>query len=614
MSEPIHTLTEQWGTSSQQTNHNADYQAFEKLIAERVAAARGPLFTTDATGLFEAYLAGIPGETRDSTAHAQVGQHVVVHSGPRQWLNCRHCRRFIEWYGGLVSIEPDGTLQSPIWATSQKGASAAEIQSTPEFFMRSICNITAKVFSAKVTGVFVNGETTWGTPFNIAGKGSKCEGARWSHLHGTPLGHLMNIPKGMNAVQVMAEKKQDYILLKRTLAKVPMEAAVQAIRVLESDEVSRAEKVIGPAKWFLDLHQRIDGLGHVRDRRRDNLVWLAVAQAPPGFCHVKNGVLGQLMDWIIAGEDFRTIQRKWAALMHPLAYQRSQAVPTDGQIEAANKLMAKLGAEGALERRYATLADVLKFEWRPQPVDLDDSAENAENHTKAGRTFDHLRQKPSAVKAVELPSREMSWEKFRNDILLGLGYQTIKPARTIEVLLTGSAQSFYGLVTAVNRESPPMLQWDGLTEVHQDGAYGGKPLVRNPTSWYFYNGGSTSAQWGIIRSEERRYDDARSGWWQEVDAIFLPPHQWQHPEQFAHHGEQVHFAISAANDQREAGGGYFPETLRTEYRAIRGVIEEHSKRSKLSGKEQGNANGIALCKGMTLTVRVDGGDCYVLIL
>ena len=205
--------------SVSRVSSDQDYSDFEQLIASRVAAASGPLFTTNATELFEAYLAGISGDQR-------------------QHYDCRCCRRFIERFGGLVTIDASGISHSLLWDVD-----------APDFFRNPVSTMLVKVERAKVNGVFVNGEKTWGTPFNVPGAPSKYQGQRWSHLHGTPpvvfKSHLMT------ADQAAAEKLQDYIMLRKGLAEIPMEAVVQAVRVLEASVVDRSEKTLGVAKWLL---------------------------------------------------------------------------------------------------------------------------------------------------------------------------------------------------------------------------------------------------------------------------------------------------------------------------------------------------------------------------
>jgi hypothetical protein len=79
-------------------NEDRDY---DRLVsAMRIhfenAASGGPLFTTDAEGLFEAYLSGFP-------------------EADRQYHNCNNCRRFIERFGGLVTIDDHGMTHAAIW-------------------------------------------------------------------------------------------------------------------------------------------------------------------------------------------------------------------------------------------------------------------------------------------------------------------------------------------------------------------------------------------------------------------------------------------------------------------------------------------------------------------
>mgnify|MGYP000638503818 FL=1 len=63
------------------------YPAFREVLAARVANHRGPLFTTsaDPAELWETFLARLPADKR-------------------QHYTCRCCRKFIETYGGLVTI------------------------------------------------------------------------------------------------------------------------------------------------------------------------------------------------------------------------------------------------------------------------------------------------------------------------------------------------------------------------------------------------------------------------------------------------------------------------------------------------------------------------------
>lgn len=536
---------------------DSDYAAFERLVAERGAAIEGPLFTTDAEGLWEAYLAGIP-------------------EAQRQHYNCNCCRRFIERYGGLVAINEDAENVPLMWD--------GELANP---FGRVNILLWAKVRKARVTGVFLSAEPVWGTPSNVPGPPSKYEGVRWTHLSCANKNVVSE--KVKTAEQQMAEKREEHHMLCRGLAEYPLEAIVQAVRVLEADAVDRSEKALGCAKWLLELHQRIEG---VKGRQRDNLVWLAVATAPPGWCHVKSTMISTLLDDVVAELPYESIRRRWAEKMHPLQYQRPTTLH-EGTVKQANELMEKLGATAALPRRFAKLNDLIALmeRWEApvgeqgEPVCVDTGVrpfiwhetvqvEDRTTEVKSGGAFDHLLKSKTRIKEVQLPPAKIAWEKFR---------ELLPTARRIECYFGAGRQAFYGLVTAVDPTAPNLLQWD------------------NPVSWYHYIHGSTPDTWSL---------EANS--WVPVTAVFLPPHQWQAPERFSHFGMAVMFALEGCRDHgHKAGGGMFPECLKTEYHGVRQVIEAHMQGAAIAGKEDGDANGITLGKNDNLKLRVDGREYEV---
>lgn len=522
---------------STETDH--DYQQFEDLIRSRVVAADQPLFATNAEGLFDVYL-----------AHLREGE--------QQHYRCHACRRFLDKYGGLVTISEDGITETVLWSPV----------GVPAFFWDANHALYATVERAKVTGVFYDPSPTWGTP----------KTGDWTHLSGTPKKVFTHALQ--TASQAAAEKTQDYIMLKTALSEIPPEAVVQAVRVLEADAVDRSEKTLGVAKWFLALHAGVAGR---KGPLRDNIVWRAVATAPPGWCHIRSTMISTLLDDVIAGLPFESIKARWNEKMHPLQYQRPTTLK-EGAVKAANEAVEKLGTAGALARRFARQSDILAAVWKPAPL----SPPGTPPEPPKGGAFDHLLPK-NTIQEVQLPPQPIGWDKFRDTIL--------PAAAEVEVLVPAHGP-FYGLVTAADPAAPPILQWDGLTarveyETDPPRVVGG-PLPRNPVSWYFYHGGSPAAQWGLTPG------------WLPVGRIHLKPAHWQKPDQFAHQGRDVFFNLPGARDAgHQRGGGFFPECLRSEYHGIRAAMEAHAKQATIAGREEGDANGIAL-SGNALRVRVTG--------
>lgn len=488
------------------TETDAAYREFEQQVANAILHLKGPLFTTDASGLFEAYLDGLPVEKR-------------------QHYNCHCCRRFIERYGGLVGISEDGTLWPAIWGKFD----------APDFFIPAVVGVLERIVISKITGVFLSQEAVWGTP--VTGV--------WTHLSGPSAMKYDGVV--LSAAQKMAEKKQDYITLRRALGEIPREAVVQAVRVLEADAVDRSEKTLGCAQWLLGLYGK-----------NTNQIWLAVATAPPGWCHVKRTMIGTLIDDIIAGLPYESIKNRWAQKMHPLQYQRPSTV-TDGQLTQANKVVEQLASAGALKRRFARLEDV-KALWKPLgPVQFEN---------EPGKPFDHLRKNVNAIKPVDLPPQTVRWPLFR-ELLLPYALQID--------MLAPPAGPYYGLVTAADPEAPLLFQWD------------------SPVSWYFYHGGSLCSHWSLEPG------------WVPVTAVFLKPCFWTDETKHTHQGPGVFFALRGAWDTRHRGGGsFFPECLKSEYHGVRHAMEAYARGAEIAGKEEGTANGLALQEKGVVQLRVDG--------
>lgn len=523
------------------------YAALERRVAYSAGVANNKtaLFTTDADPekLWAAYIDTVPG-------------------GRKGYYDCRCCRSFVEKYGGLVTVDEDGRTTTLLWRVTTADETHA--------FATASRAMTDMVEKAKVTGVFYSAEATLGTPTTPGGK--KAPAKVWTHLHG--VNPFAFKSRGtLSADQVWAEKRQDFGTLNHSLADYPVDVARQAVRVLEADGLlDRSEKVVERAKWFLALHEQVAGK---KGKVRDNLVWVAVATAPPGWCGVRSSVLSTLLDDIKAGVPVETVARKWQEKMHPLQYRRPTAPPKEGAVLAAEKLVAELGLERSFARRYATLADVLVKLWVPAPA--------VETPPKAGGVFAHLLPKTPTVSAVALPAVNTTWVKFAATVL--------PKALKVEVKAPAVSWAYYGLVTQADQDAPPLLQWDGLV---------GHP--RNPTAWYFYQSGpfsyergKTAAYWGLTA-------DA----WVDCPAVFLPPPTWQEPDKFRKFGDTVFFALTGCVDKGLDNLVLFPETFRAELNSVERVVAAHSAAGRVRSPELGAANGIAFAKGAKggVTVRV----------
>ena len=86
---------------------------------EAVRDGEEPLFTTNATGLYDMILSELPAQTR-------------------QHYDCNACRHFVNRYGGLVRIDDRGEIHPVMWGFEP-----------PAFFAKAVASVAVEVENSK---------------------------------------------------------------------------------------------------------------------------------------------------------------------------------------------------------------------------------------------------------------------------------------------------------------------------------------------------------------------------------------------------------------------------------------------------------------------------------
>lgn len=500
-------------------DHEKDYAAFLMGVRETFAAhATSPLFTTDAADLFDLYLDALPAD--------------------RQIHTCTACRRFVKEYGALVTITDDGQTIPIMW------------DRCPDFYRLSVLTLSKAVRRAKVTGPWFSKEPIWGIPHT----------GSWSHLavdarNVATFRDRLRTPK-----QVMAAKREDYRTVTMALTDFTPPMLSEALRLFETDSLHRSERFRAPLKWLFDLHtQRAKAKG----KARDNILWLAIATAPDGFCHPRASVIGSLLEDIAAGKRFEDVRASFNAKVGGLVYQRPQVAPAAGNIAAAEKIIEHLGIALSLERRFARLDELVTI-WKPSPVF---------EARSGGGVFRHLAPKEfTSVPSLDIPSITMTWAKF-----IGI----LPTSEQIDLLVPYGNANFSAFLTAASQTAPPILRWD-----HEES--------RNPVSQYVYHGGSPASSWRL-----------HAGAWCVVTGIAKRANMWG-DKPSPHLGDGVTMILQGAVDTRTGqGNALFPEILRDDLHQVRSTIEAYSKRAEITGTEDASACGLAFgTKDIGAVVRV----------
>lgn len=480
---------------------------------------QGRLFTTRRAGattnhrtdLWETYLASFP-------------------EADRQHHNCNACRRFIERFGGLVTIDADGLSVPVFW-----GPSGDHEHSEP---FHKLFNLVSR---SVVDGVFVHDTS------HLVGD---YDGDEWIHLSVSLLKHphLVHSSKVQTHRQRMAELRQDFEQVDRILKEYQPKTFTLAASITGSNEVARAEKVDGVATWLSELAMRTAGPS---SSMRSNRIWAAVAAAPAGYAHARSSMIGTLLEDIHGNLDLDSIKRRFAEKMHPLQYRRPQAAPAAGAIVAAEKLVEKLGVERSFERRYARL-DELELSWRP--ANKTSVVEGPGKGIFAGiQPKGEADTAPSNVLSDLAKSvTTMTWTKFSKEVL--------PIAQRMTVRLHYGPYPLIVFTTAVHADAPPILQWD-------------REDSRNPVAWYQYNGGSSPQFFSIA-----------AGVPVEVVGVVDLPCFWKGSKS-SNFASRAMLVLQGKPEVGRHGNGIFPECLRSELHGIRSVVEAHARRSQLPDAE-----------------------------
>lgn len=508
-----------------QTDIDHGYDNYVARMSKRVEKITAPLFTTDVTGLFDLYLANLP--TTD-----------------RQHYTCNTCRHFFERFGGLVTIDDDGKLSSVMWKEGD----------APRFYGIAAEQLRKHVEAATVTGVFLSPLSTYGTALTVTS-----EGVRWTHYVVKVDEKRRYKARGKDVGEAMAEKREEFKMVSRTLSELTVEQIETAVTLLQAGGLANAVAVLGRAEWLLSLKRLVNK----KKSHKANHIWAAIATAPAGFAHIRSSMLGTLLDDIKNGTDLETLKRSFAAKMAPTAYQRPQAAPTLGTIKQAEELVRKLGIESALERRFARFEEIQTL-WTPKGT-----------RTRAAEgVFGHLKTpkgpaQPKTTAGVE----KITWASFVKKVL--------PLAADMHVTVPYGSANYIALVTAAHEDAAPILRWD--TEE-----------LRNPVSWYLYSGGSSAVQWGLT-----------SGALVKVTGICDLPCHWN-GRQTPGLPEGRIYVLEGAKDRNVDGLGLFPQILKSELHGVRAVIEAHSNIGRKSGQADASACGIDIL-GTTVHVTMTGG-------
>lgn len=503
-------------TSDNQHKDTEEFDQLSEAVRMNLDSADmrdGPLFHTSAAdSLFKSYLAQL-----DPTV--------------QQEHRCYCCQSFLQRYGSLAYVTKDGSLRSALWSDDDN---------VPQMYKAAVNELRRMVERSVITKPFLHTQDILGTP----------EAGGWNHFFINSEGIHGRVHEKVDSLESqVAQAVERFRVLSASINGYSLQALAQAVNMFSSDKLPNASKFRGPLEALHRL-KLTQGKGPTAPQKAA-LRWQFVQTSPPGWSTFRSGVVGELLDSFESGKPLAAIEAWYRTITDPLKYQRPEAT-TEGNINAAEKLIEKLGVANSLKRRYARL-DELPVIWKP--------AQTAAQQEKAG-VFGHLKTSANAPSnAPVVKGGHITLEKLRRRVL--------PDALSIQVFVPGNRCNLVAFTSAEDMDAPPILKWDSEE-------------ARNPVAWYRYYNGSMAREWNLKPSS-----------FVKATALVLSPHML-HSED-GHPGEvkTAVWALDGCYPPQANELCLFPNTLTNELHSVRSTIEAYSKAGALQGREGAEGSGLS---------------------
>ena len=459
----------------------------------------------------------------------------------RQGHNCFTCRDFFKHYADLVTINEDGTLTSAVW----------DPENCPEGYESVVTALKHRAEAGRVTERFFSEETLLGTAEN----GNPTKGS-FEHFH-------FNAPQSARTgVYSVGEKSHDANtareLFSKSLGDFKLDTVNYAIHQFTYDaNLQTRAGGLKTLEKFKEALEQYKGLAH---QQRQHFIWLKSQTLPGGVATITNTALGVYLERIqkaTSDVSRRFARDAYIQQTQSDSYMRSTTETSEAGLDAAEKLIAKLGVASAFKRRAATLSDVKEWVWQHPEAAPEPEAD--------GGVFGRLRKQVTEAPVSTVNSRRIGWGEFVRDIL--------PQAKNVQVQIPLAKHNFGRMVTAVDADAPPILVWD-----EEDN--------RNPVSWYIYNEGSHARDWGLS-----------AGAFVKVLGVTPTPVNWG-GKRFPQYHEAHMVVLEGAREQAIGTLGLFPEILKRDLYPARNAIDNLSRETPLERCEEGEFAGIIISKGM----------------
>jgi len=399
-----------------------DFPIFAKIVAASFQAiAKAPqVYVTGADGdlLYQHYLYAFPAGT--NPVFRKQREH-----------ECSCCRHFIRRVGNVVAVNDRGAVRT-VWDEAAKTAPYPY-----EFVADKLRDV---VLFADISDLFRVGrnEGSFGAATTRSLDGDNA--VTWNHLH---TGAIPGALQAASPDQVRGDYRTTVQVFTRGLVELAPSALDTVLALIEANNLYRGAEHKEAVVQFMAAQRTYLTLG---PRERSVFAWTSATGPASRF---RNTVIGTLAQDLSDGVDVERAVASFEQKVAPTNYKRTTAVITPAMVKKAMETIEELGLEPALERRFATIADVSVNDvlW------VDGSVKSA----MKGGIADALMK----VATIANPRSTEKDEECAEDIGLDDFVERVLPTATgVEVLLKGEhLGNLMSLTAPVNPEPRRLFRW-----------------------------------------------------------------------------------------------------------------------------------------------------------
>ena len=400
-----------------------NFHLFKQAVAAQFAIlAKHQLFRTAVTKdeLWATYLASFP-----------EGSNPIYKT--RTEHDCQCCKQFIRAVGNVVAVI-NGKVTS-VW--DMDTSALVNRVDTVEYLIVSRA-MTNLVKAHPIEDAFLHYEPKAGTEKSLQ---DTLDGViTWNHF-------FVNIPAKFVAPNADIPSKLSVIrsqreVFERGLKELTADALNTVVELIDQNALYRGAEHRHAVQTFRGLKALYD---LVPEAQRSAWTWSESLLQGGSVTGFRNTSIGTLVTALSEGKELEDAVKAFEAMVAPTNYKRPTALVTKAMIEAAKTKITELGLTSALERRYATLADI--------SVNNVLFADRSVLHRFMHDVFDDLAAAtPIKPKSLD-KAQELSIDAFLADVLPN--------AKTVEVMVEGRhTGNFVSLVAPIDATANSMFKWD----------------------------------------------------------------------------------------------------------------------------------------------------------